>query len=112
MSVDPLKSSSLPQADAGRVGAGASSRRPEAGVSGEATADQSAPPSDRVQLSAASRTLVEQTDEAGRVPQGTLDPERLREVLRRLAGEFYHRTDVRDAVADGVRRDLGRSTPE
>jgi hypothetical protein len=112
MSVDPLKSSSLSQADAGRIGASASPRRPDAAPGSETPTDGPASAADRVQLSAASRTLVEQADDAGRVPQGTLDPERLREVLRRLSGEFYHGAEVRDAIAAGVRRDLGLTTTE
>jgi hypothetical protein len=111
MSVDPLKSHSLPQADAGRLGASASARRSDA-AAGDTPSDPVAAAADRVQLSAASRTLVEQADEASRVPQGTLAPERLRELLHRLSGEFYHSADVRDAIAAGVRRDLGLSTTE
>jgi hypothetical protein len=112
MSVDPLKSPGLSQADAGRIGASASPRRPDAAATSETPAESPASPADRVQLSAASRSLHEQADAAGAVPHGTLDPERLREVLRRLSGEFYQGAEVRNAVAAGVRRDLGLTTTE
>ena len=111
MSLDPLKSPSLSQTDASRIGAGTCPRRAEA-AGGETPADPQGPAPDRVHLSAASRTLLEQTDAADRVPQGSIDPERLRLVLRRLAGEFYQGAEVRDAVAAGVRRDLGLTITE
>lgn len=111
MSLDPLKSPSVSQTDASRLGVGTSPHRAEA-AGGETPADRQGPAADRVQLSAASRTLLEQTDAADRVPQGTIDPERLRQVLRRLSGEFYQGAEVRDAVAAGVRRDLGLTTTE
>ena len=57
MSLDPLKSPSLSQTDASRIGAGTCPRRAEA-AGGETPADPQGPAPDRVHLSAASRTLL------------------------------------------------------
>jgi hypothetical protein len=111
MSVDPLKSHHPSQADAARLAASSSARRSEPAAE-ESSAERPATGGDSIELSAASRLLVGQSDEAGRVPEGTLSPERMREVLRRLESGFYQRDDVRDAVARGVRRDLGPSPTE
>ena len=51
-------------------------------------------------------------DEAGMVPQGTLSPERMHTVLRRLADGFYDGADVRTEVARRVAPDIGNSRPE
>jgi hypothetical protein len=66
-------------------------------------------PRETVELSMALRTL---SDESGteRVPQGTLPPERLREVLRRLAENAYDRAAAQDVVARRVLKDLRLST--
>ncbi len=48
-------------------------------------------------------------DEAGAVPQGTLSPERMQTVLRRLADGFYDRAAVRKEVARRVALDTGNS---
>jgi hypothetical protein len=68
-------------------------------------------PRERVELSMALRTLP---DESGteRVPQGTLPPERMREVLRRLAENVYDSAEAQDVVARRVRKDLRLSTRE
>jgi hypothetical protein len=80
MSVDPLKSNTLPL--------------------------------DRVHLSAASHTLVDGTEEANRVPAGTVSPERMREVLRRLDQDHYSSAEVQEKVAQAVLQDLGLSRAE
>jgi hypothetical protein len=51
-------------------------------------------------------------DEADRVPEGTVSPERMREVLRRLNWDHYGCTEVQDKVAHAVLRDLGLSRTE
>lgn len=112
MAVDPMQSNPPTQADVSRLGAAGSVRRPESAAESRAEAAAAAP-GDRVQLSATSRTLVEQADDADRVPHGTLSAERMRDILRRLASDHYqHDADVAEAVARGVRRDLGLSTAE
>jgi hypothetical protein len=45
---------------------------------------------------------------ANRVPEGTVSPERMREVLRRLAQDHYSSAEVQDKVAHAVRQDLDR----
>ena len=62
-------------------------------------------PRERVELSMALHTLP---DESGteRVPQGTLPPERMREVLRRLAENAYDNAETQGVVASRVLKDL------
>lgn len=106
MSVDPLKSNALPHADPGRSGASAAARRADTPAAADTQPDHAAAVAgDRVQLSAASKTL--QADNAEQVPQGTVTAERMREVLQRLATDHYHSAEVRDRVALGVQQDLG-----
>jgi hypothetical protein len=83
MSVDSPKSSALPNEDPGRCGPISDALRP-----------------------------VDQTDEADRVPEGTVSPERMREVLRRLDQDHYSSTEVQDKVAHAVLQDLGLSRTE
>ena len=64
------------------------------------------------QLSAASPSLVDGTDEANRVPEGAVCPERMLAVLRRLQHDYYSTVDVQDKVAQAVRKDLGLSRTE
>ena len=65
-----------------------------------------APPLDRGHISAATHSLVDGTEEANRVPEGTVSPERMREVLRRLAQDHYSSAEVQDKVAHAVLQDL------
>jgi hypothetical protein len=69
-------------------------------------------PHDRVLRSVASPSLVDGTDEANRVPEGAVSPERMRAVLRRLQQDYYSSAEVRDKVAHAVRQDLGFSRTE
>jgi hypothetical protein len=55
---------------------------------------------------------MERSDEAEQVPEGTLSPERMRDVLRRLADNVYDSIEARDVIARRVRKDLGLSTRE
>ena len=71
-----------------------------------------APSHDRVQHSAASPGLVDGTDEANRVPEGTVSPARMLAVLRRLQQDHYSSEEVQDQVAQAVRKDLGLSRTE
>ena len=52
------------------------------------------------------------TGETDRVPEGTVSPERMREVLRRLNRDHYSNTEVRDKVANAVLQDLRLSRTE
>jgi hypothetical protein len=110
MSVDPPKSNPLPTKDPGRCGPSSDARRPDVHLTVESSSERSA--SDRVQLSGASRSLVDRTDEADRVPEGTISPERMREVLRRLDQDHYGGPEVQDKVAQAVLQDLGLSRTE
>lgn len=111
MSVDPLNSRGLSSADAGRIAGSQSARRNEPPVEGPQ--DELAHSSgDSVELSAASRTLVDRADGAGDVPQGTVSSTRMQEVLRRLTDGYYDGAAVRAEVARRVQPDLGLSTPE
>ena len=83
MSVDSPKSSALPNEDPGRRGPTSDALRP-----------------------------VDQTDEADRVPAGTVSPARMREVLRRLDQDHYSSAEVQDKVALAVLQDLGLSRTE
>ena len=60
------------------------------------------------QLSAASPSLVDGTDEANRVPEGAVSPERMLAVLRRLQQDHYSSAEVQYKVAREVRKDLGQ----
>jgi hypothetical protein len=52
------------------------------------------------------------SNDADSVPEGTVSPERIREVLRRLDRDHYSSTEVQDKVALAVLRDLGLSRTE
>jgi hypothetical protein len=61
-----------------------------------------------VQLPTALRNLPEESAMEG-VPQGTLSPERMRQVLRRLADGTYLSPQTQDVVARRIQKDLGLS---
>ena len=107
MSVDPLKSNNLPKA-ASTLQGNPAQRAAAAG----GTEPEKAAATDSVELSEASRSLVDQADSGTAVPQGTLSSERLQEVLRRLNSEFYDSPEVRQHIAHRVQSDLGHSTTE
>ena len=52
------------------------------------------------------------SDESARpdTPASDLPPERMREILDRIAGDHYDRTDVLDHLARAVARELERGT--
>jgi hypothetical protein len=56
--------------------------------------------------------LVDRTDEANRVPEGAVSPERMLAVLRRLQQDHYSHAEVQDQVVHAVRQDLGLSRTE
>jgi hypothetical protein len=69
-------------------------------------------PLDGVHHAAASPSPVDGTEEANRVPEGAVSPERMLAVLRRLQQHYYRSAEVQDKVAHAVRRDLGLSRRE
>lgn len=103
MSLDPLKSRSLPPTDPPTVTRDEHAQRQEQGRS----SDTPQVSGDSIQLS--SRGPMSRVEEAGAVPQGTLSPERMQTVLRRLADGFYDRAAVRMEVARRVAPDIGNS---
>jgi hypothetical protein len=116
MSVDRVNANNVPQPDAGRLDASQAARR-----SAQAAEDQTAsaapaqgkPAADTVELSAASKSLVEQAGDTGDVPpSGTLSAERLKTVLDRVESNFYDRANVRNEIASRVAKDLGPSRSE
>ena len=74
--------------------------------------NSNAPSHDRGQLPAAPPSLVDGTDEANRVPEGAVSPERMLAVLRRLQQDHYSSAEVQDKVAHAVRKDLILSRTE
>jgi hypothetical protein len=108
MSVDPLQSRAVPSAEPSRIAASEQVRRQEA-VAEKPLSEAPPVSGDSVELSAASRGLVDQANEAGAVPQGTVSSERMQTVLRRLADGFYDGTDVRTEVARRAGLDLDNS---
>ncbi len=103
MTVDPMKSGSMPAADATRLGHahGAQAARDTASTRAEEAKEGAR---DSVELSEESRRI------AGGTPAGTasgLSAERLRTVLDRVQGGFYDRPEVLDTIGQRARKDLG-----
>ena len=109
MAIDPLKSGSLPQAGGSRprVDDSAAARN---GAPGPNPAATPAPSGDTVEVSAASRSLIHNSESADR-SGSTLSPERMRQVLDRIVNDYYDRADVRDQIARSLARELA-STKE
>ena len=108
---ESLKSPAVPLPEAGLRAPGPSAGPPDRPAPGEGNGERVDVPRERVELTMALRTLP---DESGteRVPQGTLPPGRMREVLRRLAENAYDSAVARDVVARRVLKDLRLSTRE
>ena len=106
MSDESLKSPAFPPSDAGARAQGPPARQPDSPAPGEGNVEWVDVPRDKVELPMTLRSLPNEPD-TGRVPQGTLPPERMREVLRRLADDAYDRPEARDVIARRVQRDLG-----
>lgn len=69
------------------------------------------PAGDSVQLSAAVRELQQRLGLES-IPSGTLDPERLREIVARVAGGHYDRPEVLDELARRLASGPGPEAPE
>ena len=106
MPEESLKSPAVPPSDAGPRVPGPSVRQPDSPAPGEGDLELVDVPRDKVELPMTLRSLPDGSN-AERVPQGTLPPERMREVLRRLADNVYDRPEVQDVIARRVQRDLG-----
>ena len=107
MTTDPVKGIPLPLQDVGARQAPAFREAQPASVpaaerpSSHGTRDSSA---DRVELSEVARALAEPGAAAG--AGNTVDPERLRAVLARLADGHYDGAEVGDAIARKLVADL------
>jgi hypothetical protein len=90
-----------------------SARHPAPEAEGKPAAQTGLSAEETVELSAASRSLVEQAGESGEAPpHGTISAERLREVAQRLKSNFYERPEVRDHIACGLTKHLGAQPTE
>ena len=105
---EPLKSPAVPPSDADTRAPSPSARQPDTPAPGEGNVELEDVLRDKVELPMTLRSLPDGSD-TGRVPQGTLPPERMREVLRRLADNTYDSPEAQDIIARRVRRDLGPS---
>lgn len=110
MAIDPLKTGS-PSPDTGATRARSLEevrRAPAAGADRDASAAGTS--ADSLALSPEARALV------GAGPVGATDsslaPERLRELIDRIASGFYDTAAVRDVVAQRVASDLGLAARE
>jgi hypothetical protein len=100
MADDPVKSRAVAQSEADPLAAGQSAPNPGSPLAGEEQVDHP---------NASCSPQEESATE--RVPHGTLSPERMREVLRHLAGT-YDSVEVQDVIARRIQKDLGLSTGE
>lgn len=110
MSIDPTTSGGVNPYDAARTAQSSAAR--DQRKADQAPADtKPRSTGDSVQLSAASRNLVE-TAQAPTPVDGTsaagLTAERLKQVLERMQTGHYDSAEVRDRVAHGIARDLGQ----
>jgi hypothetical protein len=106
---DPLKSQAAPPSDAGLLATARSTGHPGSPVACEEKVEHRDETGANVKLPAALRNLPEEST-MERVPQGTLSPERMRQVLRRLADGTYVSPQAQDVVARRIQKDLGLST--
>jgi hypothetical protein len=109
MSTDPVKSRAVSPSDSGLLSAGGSARHTGSPVASEEHVEQRDETGANVMIPTTLRDLPEDSA-AERVPQGTLAPERMDEVLRRLADGTYDSTEVQDVIARRIQKDLGLST--
>jgi hypothetical protein len=106
MPEESSKSPAVPPSDAGPRAPGPSVRQPDTPAPGEGEVELVDVSRDKVELPMNVRSLPDESN-SERVPQGTLPPERMRELLRRLADNVYDSPEGRDVIARRVRRDLG-----
>jgi hypothetical protein len=109
MSNEPLKSRAVSPPDAGLLAAGGSARHTGSPVASEENVEHRDETGANVMIPTTLRNLPEHSATEW-VPQGTLSPERMDEVLRRLADGTYDSTEVRDVIARRIQKDLGLST--
>jgi hypothetical protein len=107
--IRPTQPGQTPQSGPGSLKGtgGSASARPE-----EKTSEPkpTATPQDSVSLS---QTVRELQDRLGldAIPSGTLSPERLKEIVSRVADGHYDRPEVLDALAKHLASELGPDAP-
>jgi len=104
MPIDGL-SPKTPQPHSTPLGNSESVRRAEADQAAGGVVRLATESGDRVQLSDTSRALG-QVGAVEAIPRGTLEPDRLRTILSRLAAGFYDRADIRGQIASHLQLDL------
>jgi hypothetical protein len=104
MSDQPLKFPAVPSRDGGPRAQDPSARQPDSPAPGEGDVEL-VEPRDKVELPMTLCSLPDGPD-TERVPEGTLPPEQMRQVLRRLAHNAYDSAEARDVIARRLQRDL------
>ena len=110
MAIDPTKSGGIPAYDATRAAAQKPAQREKRTDDAERNGAASRAAADQVQLSSASRGLVETAQAPAPVENASavgLTADRLKTVLERLQSGYYDSPAVRNGIARGIRTDLG-----
>jgi hypothetical protein len=103
MTVDPVNRGQVPSP--GPSHAGKSESRQRARPDGHVKPETAETAADRVELSPAAKELRELAA-ANRPEANTISPERMKQVLQRIADGFYDRPEVIDEVARRLDTDL------
>ena len=104
MAIDPLHSPSTGAASPGAAQPDATERAQDSvRTPGTSGATPPVDPGDTVQLSSVSLALQGQAESP---PSGTISPERLQAILARVMSGFYETPVARNAVVQGLARDL------
>ena len=110
MNIRPTDPRQTPGAGPGRAGETAAPRPPAKDPASPGAPSEGRSSADQVELSEDARKLQQTLGlDARTVSQ--LAPERMKEVLARLASGHYDRAEVRDEVVRRLAADLGRGTP-
>ena len=101
---EPLKPPVVSPADTGPRAPGPPAQQPDTPAAAVGNVEL-VEPRDKVEPPMNLHSLLDESD-TERVPQGTLPPERMREVLRRLADNAYDSAEAQDVIARRALRDL------
>jgi hypothetical protein len=103
MTVDPVNRGHVPSSGPDRAAKSAAGKKAQSAQSSSSNASDTV--SDKVELSSAAQELRELAA-ANRPESNTLSPERMKEILGRIADGFYDKPEVIDEVARRVETDL------
>jgi len=103
MTVDPVNRGEVPSSGPKRANKSAAGQKTRSDPANHSSAIDVA--SDKVELSSAAQELGE-IAAANRPESNTLSPERMKEILGRIADGFYDKPEVIDEVAKRVDGDL------